>query len=329
MLQSRIAACRAVSPPMSGKGMPPMRPLKNLSEVAVIGGGLAGLSAARHAARLGRLVTLFEGSALWGGLVATVGEVDGIPVPGKFSGQDLAMHLLESARKAGVRIVQSGAAKLELERRLALTDQENVIHHPEAVIVASGASLRKLGVPREEELLGRGLSRCATCDGGFFRGQDVVVVGGGDGALQEALVLARSCRQVIMVCRSPLRAKRDYVDRIAARENVRFVWDSEVSAILGDQAVAGVRLRNVKNGAASEIECTGLFPFVGETPNSGFLPAPLLTPSGHIKTADNFATPDARVFAVGAVRAGYGGNLVQAMAEGVGAAEAVGQGKLH
>jgi thioredoxin reductase (NADPH) len=305
-----------------------MRPLKNLCEIAVIGGGLAGLSAARHAARLGRLVTLFEGSALWGGLVATVGEVDGVPVPGKFSGQDLAIHLLEDARKAGVRIVQAAVAKVELASRLALTDQENGAYHPEAIIVASGAALRRLGVPREEEFLGRGLSRCATCDGGFFRGQDVVVVGGGDGAVQEALVLAKTSRQVIMVCRSPLKAKHDYVDRIAARENVRFLWNSEVSAILGDQTVTGVRLRNVKDGASTDIECAGLFPFVGATPNSGFLPASLLTASGYIKTAPDFATSDARVFAVGAARADYGGNLVQAMAEGVGAAESAGR-KLH
>src|ERR1700677_1571159 len=122
-----------------------MRPLKNLCEVAVIGGGLAGLSAARHAARLGRLVTLFEGSALWGGLVATVDEVDGIPVPGKFSGQDLAMHLLEDARKAAVRVVQAGVAKIQLDQRLALTDRENATYRPRAIIIASGASLRKLG----------------------------------------------------------------------------------------------------------------------------------------------------------------------------------------
>jgi thioredoxin reductase (NADPH) len=299
-----------------------MRPLKNTCEVAVIGGGLAGLAAARHAARLGRLVTLFEVSGLFGGLVATIDEVDGLSVPGKFSGQALAIHLLEDARKAGV-LIAAGVAKLELDQRLTLTDQENKTYHPEAIVIASGASLRKLGLPREEEFLGRGVSRCATCDGGFFRGQDVVVVGGGDGAIQEALLLAKTSRRVIMVCRSPLKAKRDYIEKLAARENVSFVWESEVTAILGDDGVSGVRLRNVKDGTSSEIECAGLFPFIGVAPNTEFVPASLLTATGHIKTSPGLATSDPRVFAVGAARAGYGGNILQAMAEGVGAAQSV------
>jgi thioredoxin reductase (NADPH) len=299
------------------------RPLKNVCEVAVIGGGLAGLSAARHIARLGRHVTLFEGTGLFGGQVATIDEVDGIPVPGKFSGQDLAIHLLEEARKAAVNVLETGVAEIELGQRLSLTDEKRHLYHPEAIIVASGAAHRKLGVPNEEEFHGRGVSHCATCDGGFFRGQDVVVVGGGDGAVQEALILAKTSRRVLMVCRSPLRAKRDYVDRLAARDNVSFVWDSEVSAILGDDGVAGVRVHNLKDGRSSEIACVGLFPFIGATPNSAFAPAVLLTPSGHIKTDAGLATADARVFAVGAVRSDYGGKVVQAMAEGVSAAEAV------
>jgi thioredoxin reductase (NADPH) len=305
-----------------------MRPLKNLCEVAVIGGGLAGLSAARHAARLGRLVTLFEAGALFGGQVATIDEVDGLLVPGKFSGQDLAIHLLQDARKSAVQVIEAGIAKIELNARLTLSDASNRTYHPEAIIIASGASARHLGVPGEQEFFGKGVSRCATCDGGFFRGQDVVVVGGGDSAAQEALMLAKTSRRVVLVCRSPLKAKRDYVERLSSRENVTFLWDSEVSAILGVDGVTGVRLRNVKDGSSSSIECAGLFPFIGATPNTQFVPSSLLMSTGHIRTL-GLATSDPRVFAVGAVRADYGGNVVQAMAEGIGAAEAATQMLLH
>jgi thioredoxin reductase (NADPH) len=306
-----------------------VRPLKNLCEVAVIGGGLAGLCAARHVARLGRQTTLFEASGFFGGLVATIDEIDGLPVPGKFSGQDLAIHLLQDARKAAVQVVEVGVAKIELGARLTLTDDSNKSYHPEAIIIASGASARKLGVPGEEEFAGKGVSRCATCDGGFFRGQDVVVVGGGDSAAQEALILAKTCRRVIMVCRSPLKAKRAYVERLAARENVSFLWDSEVSAILGNVAVTGARVRDVARGTSADIECSGLFPFIGVKPNSQFAPASVLTATGHVKTDCGQVTCDPRVFAVGAVRADYGGNIVQAMAEGVGAAEAASHLLLH
>jgi len=291
--------------------------------VAVIGGGIAGLTAARHAARLGRLVTVFEVSPLFGGLVATIDEIEGLSVPGKFSGQALAMHLLEDARQAGVQIIATGIAKLESGKRLTLTDGDHETYHPEAIIIASGASLRKLGVPREDEFLGRGVSHCATCDGGFFRGQDVAVVGGGDAAVQEALLLTKTSRRVILISRSPMKAKRESIDKLAARENVSFIWESEVDAILGEDGVSGVRLRNVKDGTSVDLECAGLFPFIGVTPNTGFLPASLLTETGHVKTGSGLATSDPRVLAVGAARADYGGSILQAMAEGVGAAQAV------
>ncbi len=292
-----------------------------MCEIAVIGGGLAGLAAARHAARLGRLVTLFEGSGLYGGQVATVHYVEGLPVPGKFSGQELAIGLYEDARKNAVQIVEANIDRLELCERIGLTDWEGKSYHPEVVIVASGASLRKLGVPGEEEFAGRGVSRCATCDGGFYRGMEVVVAGGGDAAVHEALVLAQTSGQVIMVCRSPLKAKREYIDRLDAKENVRFVWDSEIEAVLGEAKVAGVRIRNVRTGAISEIVCAGLFPFIGVEPNSAFLPAELRGQSGHVATGPDLASADPRIFAVGAVRADYGGNAVEAMAEGVSAAQ--------
>jgi len=299
-----------------------MRPLKNMCEVSVIGGGLAGLSAALHAARLGRLVTLFEASGIYGGLVATVDEVDALGVPGHFTGQDVAIGLLEEARKLGVQVAEVAIAKIETGAKLVLTEDSGRVHHPDALVLAMGASLRKLGVPGEEELAGRGVSRCATCDGGFFRGQDVAVIGGGDAAVTEALVLARTSGAVHMVCRSPLKAKRQYIDRLAARENVVFHWDSEVTAILGGDEVAGLALRNVRSGAQSELACAGVFPFIGVQPATGAVPAGLLDSDGMVMTDAGLVTSDPRLFAAGACRAGYGGNAAQAMAEGITAATA-------
>ncbi len=291
------------------------RPLKNLCEIAVIGGGLAGLSAARHAARLGRLVTLFEGSGLWGGQVATVDHVEGLPLPGQFSGQDMAMAMLEGAQIAGVRIVEAHVETLTSAEHLELTDADGNVHRPEFTIVASGASLRKLGVPGEEQFTGRGVSRCATCDGGFYRGLDVAVIGGGDAAVHEAMVLARTSRQVYMVCRSPLKAKREYIDKLNSRDNVTFLWDSEVTAIEAETKVSGLALRNVVSGAVSQLDCAGVFPFIGVEPNSAFLPP-------EMRSANGYADPgDPRILAIGANHANYGGQAVQAMAEGIDAAE--------
>jgi len=307
-----------------------VRPLKNLSEVVVIGGGLAGLSAARHSARLGHLVTLFERTGMYGVLVVTVGHVEGLPFPGHHSGQDLAIHLFEQAGKAGVRILDREVVSIDTGEKLALRDGSGEVHRPEAIIVASGASLKKLAVPGEDSYYGRGVSRCATCDGGFFRGQTVVVAGGGDAAVHEALELSVHCGRVIVVSHGRMRAKREYLDRLAARDNVEFVWDSEIAEILGDDSgVTGVRLRDVRSDSTRELPCMGVFPFIGVTPNTGFVPAALRDGRGLVMTDAQLATQDARIFAAGAARAGYGGNGVEAMAEGISAAESVAQRLRH
>ncbi len=297
----------------------------NRCEIAVIGGGLAGLSAARHALRLGHAVTMFDGSGLFGGQVATVNSLKGLPMPGAHSGQELAMSLLEQAKRHLFKVVEDHVAAIGTGERLSLTDATGHEYRPEAIIIASGASLRPLGVAGEEAFIGRGVSHCASCDGGFFRRKDVAVVGGGDAAVTEAMVLAETSGRVIMICRSPLRAQSEYVDQLTSRENIEFVWDSEVDEILGDQSgMTGLRLRNVKTKAMTVRDCHGVFPFIGVTPNTHFLPPSMLDADGKVTTGDDLATTDRRIFAAGAVRAGCGGHVVEAMAEGISAARSAG-----
>jgi thioredoxin reductase (NADPH) len=301
-----------------------MRPLKNRAQVAVIGGGIAGLAAAAHAARLGSTVTIFERAGLFGGLVATVGEVDGLITAGDPpSGQDLAMLALQEAQHRGVSVIERNVEEVILGGRISLRDDEGDVYRPEAVIVASGASLRALGVSGEKEFDGRGISHCATCDGGFFRDREVVVVGGGDGAAQEALVLTTTARLVTLVCRGKIwKAKREYREQLAKLENVKLIFGYEVTSVLGDDTVSGVQLRDTTTGASSELSCSGIFAFVGTTPNTAFLPKVMRTRDGYVKTISDVHTADRCIFAVGAVRQGYGGHVVQAMADGITAATA-------
>lgn len=297
-----------------------MRALRPAEEIVVIGAGIAGLTAASHAARLGRCVTVIEGAPVYGGQIATVGQVDGLSAPGEFSGQDLVTNLLGQCRSLGVSFVEAEVSALGADESIEVVCGDGRRYQPGAVIVASGARARSLDVPGEQELAGRGVSRCATCDGPFFRNQDVVVLGGGDSAVHEARVLARICRNVTVVCRSSIRAQRHYVERLAGMEGVHFIWECEVDAILGSDGVDGVRLRNVKTGEHSELKCSGFFPFIGTTPNSGFLPERLLDANGYVECDANQQSMIERVFAAGAVRKGYGGDIAQAAGEGVSAA---------
>lgn len=292
-------------------------------DVIIIGGGLAGLSAAHYAARCGARAALMEKGGLFGGQVATVEHLDGLPAAGTVSGSALAADMADRCRSLGVRIIEAEAERLTANAAIEITASGGgQALRTKSVIIASGAALRTLDVPGATDFLGRGVSQCASCDGPLFRDENVVVVGGGDAAAQEALVLSEFCRSVAVVCRSPLKAKRRYIDALSSNPKVGFIWDSELDAILGDGAVTSVRLKNRKDGNVTEHPCAAVFPFIGTVPNSRFAPQELLDSAGYVETDVGMRTKHPRVFAAGAVRRGYGGQAAQAVAEGVSAASA-------
>ncbi len=312
-----------------------IRRRKELWDVVVIGAGIAGLTAAQHCARRGLSTTMLEASAMVGGLVSTINELDDWPALRVVSGVALASALADQVRAAGIDITPQAALGIKLGEPAQLGQPEQPSDplqieiegktlKAKRVIVASGARLRNLAVPGSDSLRGKGVSQCADCDGGFFKGQDVVVVGGGDAALQEALILARACATVHVVVRGALRARRDYIDRATAAGNLKFVWDSVVDAVLGSSAVTGVTLRHVKSGSANLLPCSGVFPFIGSQPNAEYLPTLIARDVfGAVITDAQLRSSCPAVYAVGAVRAGYCGDLLAAAGEAATAAATI------
>jgi thioredoxin reductase (NADPH) len=288
-------------------------------DIAVIGGGIAGLTAAHHAALAGVSVGHFIADGMPGGLVMNVGALDGWPAASAVGGAELAAGLLGRNEELGVSLVPSRIDSLQAK---TLSGPDGT-WRAKQVIVATGASLRALDVPGAERLAGRGVSQCAWCDGGLYRDAEVVVAGGGDAALSEAIHLAEFARSVTIVTRGEMfRARRSYVSRVDDDERFKLRWASEVVEVLGDKGVDGVRVRDNEAGSEEVVACSGLFVFVGLEANAGLLPADVArNERGFVITDANFETASPGVFAVGAVRSGYGGRLTQAVAEATTAAE--------
>jgi thioredoxin reductase (NADPH) len=288
-------------------------------DIAVIGGGIAGLTAAHHAALAGVSVGHFIADGMPGGLVMNVGALDGWPAAATVGGAELAAGLLGRNEELGVSLVPSRIDSIQAK---TLSGPDGT-WRAKQVIVATGASLRTLDAPGAERLAGRGVSQCAWCDGGLYRDAEVVVAGGGDAALSEALHLAEFARSVTIVTRGEMfRARRSYVSRVADDERFKLRWTSEIVEVLGDKGVDGVRLRDNEAGSEEVVACNGVFVFVGLSPNAGLLPPDVARDErGLVITDAHFETAAPGVFAIGAVRSGYGGRLTQAVAEATTAAE--------
>ncbi len=239
-----------------------------------------------------------------GGQVAISSEIGNYPgFPDDISGAELAQLMQKQAERFGARIEMDIVTSVELSNHPVKVTTYGGELETQALIVASGASPRKLGVPGEEEFSGRGVSYCATCDGFFYMGKEIVMVGGGDAAVEEAIFLTRFASKVhIIHRRDRLRAEKVLQDQAFRNEKIAFIWDTVVTEIMGDQVVTGVKLRNVKTGEESEFSTEGVFIAVGYVPNTGFLDGQLeLTEGGYVAADDDGRTSVEGVWAAGDV----------------------------
>jgi thioredoxin reductase (NADPH) len=288
-------------------------------DVIVIGQGYAGLTAAKLAVQRGLRTANFEAQCM-GGLIVNINELDPAPQGAERAGFDLASKF--AARNVEQGVVPVSASVTAVERSndglwLIKTDSEAAYAAPH-IIVASGARLRKLGVPGEEEFFGQGVSECADCDGPMFQGMETVVVGGGNSAFQEALALSEFASKVTIVMRGKApRARADLLERATANPKLVQLTNTRVVAIVGvpGKGVDGVRMETAGAGG-NTLPCAGVFIFIGLEPKTGFLPADLSRdPAGAVITSNQCATALPGLWAIGAVRSGYGGMLTDAAAD--------------
>lgn len=273
-------------------------------DIIIIGSGPAGLSAAIYAQRACLDTIVIEKNGISGGQVLNTWEVDNYPGFPGVTGFELSRQFREHANKLGARVVQDEVVQVELSGNVKKVVCEEETYEARCVILASGAHHRTLEVPGEEELRGAGVSYCATCDGAFFRGRTVAVVGGGDAALEDAIFLARMCEKVYIVHRrDKLRGAKWLQERLQALENIEFVWNSETAAIEGNGQVEALRLRQTKTGEEKRLDVDGVFIAVGIAPESELYAGQLeLDEQGYIRADESGQTSVPGVFAAGDVR---------------------------
>jgi len=291
-------------------------------DIVIIGGGGAGLTAGLYASRAMLSTGLLE-KLVPGGQIALTDIVENYPgFPEGVTGGDISSHMEKQATKYGTKIIYETVETIQKNGKgFQIKTNKNVIT-AKSVIVASGAFYRQVGVSGEKELIGKGVSYCAICDGAFFKNQELVVVGGGDAAMQEGLFLTRYASKITVVHRrDQLRASAILQKRAKAHEKINFIWDTVLTGVLGKDKMTGVRLKNVKTGEEKDFSANGLFIFIGQDPCTKFLKGFVdLDKQNYVVTNANLQTSVAGVFACGEVRAGAVKQLVSACGEGCEAA---------
>ena len=292
-------------------------------DAIIIGGGPAGLTAGIYLSRA-RMDTLLIEKAMPGGQVNLTEIIENYPgFPHGITGPELMQKMEEQAARFGLKIEYGEVAKVKIkEDKVKIVKISNQEYKTLTIILASGAEASKLKVPGEEELRGRGVSYCATCDAPFFKDQKIVVVGGGDTAIEEALYLTKFAREVTIIHRRDrLRATKILQERVFANKKINFAWDSIVTKILGNEKVESILIQNKKTGKEKEILCQGVFVFVGNVPNSKFLNELIkLDQKGYILTDGNMMTSQEGIYACGDVRKKLLRQVVTACGEGATAA---------
>ena len=257
------------------------REVSVIHDVVVIGSGPAGYTAALYAARAQLKPIVFEGSVTAGGALMNTTDVENFPgFPGGIQGPDLMDAMRTQAERFGAELRAEDVTEVDLKADPKRVIVEGETYLARAVIIATGSRYRELGVPGEKKLSGHGVSWCATCDGFFFREQEIAVVGGGDSAREEALFLTRFAKTVTVIHRrDELRASKIMQERAFANPKIKFRWNSEVSEILGDTKITGLRLRDTVTGAESELAVCGVFVAIGHDPRSELFTGQLATDS--------------------------------------------------
>ena len=272
-------------------------------DIGIIGGGTAGMTAAIYGQRGGKKTVIFEGTT-FGGQIASSLHVENYPGIQSISGAEFSMNLLEQAKNQGAETRQELVLNIREENGVMVVRTSDGEYQCKTIILATGVTPRKVGIPKEQDLIGAGISYCATCDGAFFRGLDVAVNGGGNTALEDAEFLSNYCNKVYLIHRrDEFRGEERLVEVLQDKPNVEFVLSATVKEILGDKEVTGLLLNNKKTGADFSIDVAGLFVAIGQVPdNERFSDLVALDDYGFIVAAEDCMTSHPRVFVAGDCR---------------------------